>query len=135
MTRSRDENPYESLDRVFHEPSRLAILSSLVGAGGKATFVDIKNACDLTDGNLSRHLKTLEESGVIRIEKRFVHNRPRTTVRISKRGRTRFLAYLEALEEVLAAAAERISALEGAASSANRGAARVARLRARLAEG
>ena len=135
MARNKAENPYEALDRVFHEPSRLAVLSSLVGAGGTATFGDLKDACDLTDGNLSRHLKTLEEAGVIRIDKRFVNNRPRTTVRISKRGRTRFLQYLAALEEVLAAAAAKISALEGADAVDKRGATRVANLAARLAEG
>ncbi len=103
---SKSENPYSALKRVFHEPSRLAILSALITAGEGLTFQQLKQECDLTDGNLSRHLKTLEEAGVIQIEKRFVGNKPQTRVILTELGKENFLEYLKALEEVLRKAAE-----------------------------
>ncbi len=108
---SKTETPYDALERLFHEPNRLAIMSSLVGSAG-LSFGEVKETCGLTDGNLSRHLKTLEEAGVVRIEKTFVNRRPRTTVYLSDEGKQRFLQYIDALEQVLKQAAERIQATE-----------------------
>ena len=65
------------------------------------SFGELKEACCLTDGNLNRHLKVLEEAGVIKIQKEFLDNKPRTTVRISGKGLDRFNEYLGALNEVL----------------------------------
>ncbi len=96
-------NPYEALERIFHEPNRLAIMSALCAAPGRAglTFNELKAACALTDGNLNRHLKALEDAGAVRIEKAFVRAKPRTTIRLSARGLDRFSEYLAALDEVL----------------------------------
>ena len=107
---TRHENPFAELERLFHEPNRLAILSQLCGAPGGMSFTDLREACDLTDGNLSRHLKTLEDAGAVRIEKAFVRSRPRTTVFLSDSGRESFLRYLDALEAVLQEAAKRAKA-------------------------
>lgn len=133
MTR-KAEKPYDALERVFHEPSRLAILSSLVGAGGRATFSELKEACELTDGNLSRHLKTLEEATVVRIQKSFRASRPRTTVILSKRGRGRFLEYLTALESVLEDTSRRMTALEAETGSPRGKSRRIGAARTRPAE-
>mgnify|MGYP006286549699 FL=1 len=104
MSDSRD-NPYARLERVFHEPGRLAIMSGLLGAPNGLTFTELKKSTGLTDGNLNRHLKTLAEASVVAIRKRIVKNRPQTLVVLSRRGRKDFLAYLEALEAVLLDAA------------------------------
>lgn len=109
-------NPYSALERLFHEPSRLAIMSSLGGAVDGLTFNEIKQQCTLTDGNLSRHLKTLEEAGVVRLRKRFVGARPQTRVFLTAAGRNGFMAYLKALEEVLRNAATAMGA-EGRATA------------------
>lgn len=101
----QDENPYAALERIFHEPNRLAIMSALCGSSDGLTFGELKEECDLTDGNLSRHLKALEEARAIRIKKTFVGARPQTTVLLSDKGRESFLEYLKALEEVLKKAA------------------------------
>ncbi len=98
---TRHDNPYQALKRVFHEPNRLAIVSALCPAGNGLTFGELKDECDLTDGNLSRHLRMLEESNIIFIRKEFIDSRPRTTVFLSDIGRDRFVDYLVALEEVL----------------------------------
>ncbi len=104
------ENPYSALPRVFHEPSRLSIMSALGGATEGLSFNELKEQCDLTDGNLSRHLKTLEEAGAVEINKRFVGARPRTTVFLTDAGRESFVEYLGALEAALQRAAEAMAA-------------------------
>lgn len=90
-----------SLERLFHEPSRLAILSALCAARDGLSFTELRDACRLTDGNLSRHLKALEEEGVVRIRKAFVDDKPRTTVALTRDGLTRFSLYLDTLSAVL----------------------------------
>jgi len=96
-----NDNPYEALEKIFHEPNRLAIMSAVCAADKGLSFIELKEACDLTDGNLNRHLKVLEDAGVVRIEKKFVDAKPRTTVLISGKGLDRFNEYLSALSEVL----------------------------------
>jgi DNA-binding transcriptional ArsR family regulator len=94
-------NPSEVLERIFHEPNRLSIMSVLCASDKKLSFNEIKKECSLTDGNLSRHLKVLEDAAVIAIKKKFVGNKPQTTVSISASGLERFNEYLAALTEVL----------------------------------
>lgn len=103
---TKPDNPYTALERIFHEPNRLAIVSALCGSAHGLTFNDLKAECDLTDGNLSRHLKALEEAGAVKIEKAFVGARPQTTVLLSNKGRESFVEYLKALEDVLQKAAQ-----------------------------
>jgi DNA-binding MarR family transcriptional regulator len=91
----------ETIERVFHEPSRMAILSVLCVARGGMPFTELRDRCGLTDGNLSRHVKTLEEEGIVRCTKVFVNNKPRTTVMLTSSGIKRFQAYLDTLGEVL----------------------------------
>jgi DNA-binding MarR family transcriptional regulator len=98
---TQSDRPHTALKTIFHEPNRLAIMSALSCMADGLTFNHLKQECALTDGNLSRHLKVLEEAQAIRIEKTFVGVKPRTTVFLSDDGRARFLEYLKALEEVL----------------------------------
>jgi DNA-binding HxlR family transcriptional regulator len=106
------DNPYPRLERIFHEPGRLTIMTRLLGAPTGLLFTQLKKDCDLTDGNLSRHLKALEKAKAVTIKKRFVKNRPQTTVSLSKRGQTDFMAYLQALEAVLLDAATKAGTQE-----------------------
>ncbi len=106
MSNTKD-NPYAHLERIFHEPGRLTIMSSLLGAPNGLTFAELKKNCNFTDGNLSRHLNTLEKANAVTIKKRFVRKRPQTMVALSKRGRKDFLTYLQALEAVLLDAASK----------------------------
>ena len=53
---------YQGLDRVLHEKARLGILTALVARKQGATFVELKRLCALTDGNLARHLQTLQDA-------------------------------------------------------------------------
>jgi DNA-binding transcriptional ArsR family regulator len=100
------DNPFTALSRVLHEPNRLAIISALAAAVDGLSFSELKEACDLTDGNLNRHLKALEEDDIIAQHKDTPEGkRPRTTVTLTPEGRKRFVKYLATLEEVLAQAA------------------------------
>ena len=92
------------LDRVLHEPSRLGVLTSLLARREGLSFTDLKRACRLTDGNLSRHLSTLEENGLVEQIKTTAGRRPLTTARLTAAGRRRFLEYLEQLEGIVTAA-------------------------------
>jgi DNA-binding transcriptional ArsR family regulator len=92
---------YDGLDRVLHEKARLGILSSLVAAPDGLRFGDLKKLCTLTDGNLSRHLEVLRESGIVEVWKGFENRRPQTLCRLSPEGRGRFVEYLQELEGVI----------------------------------
>ena len=109
-TKSKDTGKgrfaYEGLDRVIHEKARLGVLTSLIAHPKGLLFGDLKLLCDVTDGNLSRHLQVLEEAGLIDIVKRFAGNRPQTICRITAEGRRRYMRYLAVLEQVVRDAAE-----------------------------
>lgn len=92
---------YEGLDRIMHEKARLGILTSLATRPEGLLFNDLKELCALTDGNLSRHIQTLQEAGLVEVWKGFHKKRPQTLCRLSAEGRDRFFAYVEQLEHVL----------------------------------
>lgn len=97
---------YPGLDRVIHEKARLGILTSLVAHPSGLAFTDLKDLCDLTDGNLNRHLDVLREAGHVEIRKDTRGRRTKTICRITPSGRACFLDYLAELEHVVAAAAK-----------------------------
>lgn len=96
---------YEGLDRVIHERARLSVLTSLVTNPKGLTFADLKQLCSLTDGNLSRHLRVLEQADLVEIAKGQERNRPLTVCRITPLGRKRYTEYLTVLEQVVRDAA------------------------------
>jgi DNA-binding MarR family transcriptional regulator len=97
---------YEGLDRTIHERARLSVLTSLITNPKGLTFNDLKDLCALTDGNLSRHLRVLEQAKLVEIAKGVDKNRSLTVCRITTSGRKRYLEYLETLEQVVRDAAQ-----------------------------
>ena len=97
---------YEGLDRVIHERACLSVLTSLISNSNGLAFNDLKQLCALTDGNLSRHLRVLEEARLVEIVKGHDQNRPQTLCRITTSGRKRYLEYLSTLEQVVRDAAK-----------------------------
>src|SRR4051812_20305326 len=87
------------LDRLIHEPGRLAILTVLSSLKS-ADFVFLQRATGLTKGNLSSHLSKLDEAGLVTIEKRFVRKMPNTNVALTALGRKRIAAHWEQLERL-----------------------------------
>jgi DNA-binding transcriptional ArsR family regulator len=105
MSRSERETNGTSIpsdiDRVIHEPARLAILSVL-RAFETADFVFLLNQTQLSRGNLSSHLGKLEEAGYVEITKEFVDKVPRTLARLTRAGREAVEAYRTGMQEFLA---------------------------------
>jgi len=87
------------LDRLIHEPGRLAILTVLSSVRD-ADFVFLQRATGLTKGNLSSHLSKLEDTGLVAVEKRFVGKKPNTNVALTAEGRRRIAAHWEQLERL-----------------------------------
>lgn len=102
-----DEAPfaYEGLDRLIHEHARLSVLTALITNASGLAFNELKKMCNLTDGNLSRHLQVLDEAGLITIFKGVEGNRSLTLCRITSEGRKKYIEYLAVLEQVVTDAA------------------------------
>jgi DNA-binding MarR family transcriptional regulator len=81
-----------NFDRLIHEPSRLAIMAVLY-ASESADFKYLLNATGLSKGNLSAHLRKLNEGGYLTITKGFKGNYPHTTCALTKEGRKAFKDY------------------------------------------
>lgn len=103
-----NDNPLAGLERLFHEPARLGLMSLLCAGPEGMSFNDLKQELHLTDGNLNRHLKTLEDAGAVRIEKTACGVKPRTLVHVTPAGREQFVVYLKNLEAVLQQAADAV---------------------------
>jgi DNA-binding MarR family transcriptional regulator len=88
------------LDRVVHEPARLAIMAVLYTVEG-ADFIYLLHSTGLTKGNLSSHLMRLEEAGYVQISKGFRGKVPQTTCALTTQGRAAFQAYHQRLREAV----------------------------------
>ncbi|QBX36871.1 transcriptional regulator [Brevundimonas sp. S30B] len=88
------------IDEVIHGRVRLGVMVYLADAES-ADFAELKTALEATQGNLSVHLKKLEEARYIAIAKSFVNNKPLTRVSITSQGRRAFADYLDALGDLI----------------------------------
>lgn len=88
------------LDDVIHGRVRLGVMAYLADAGA-ADFTELKTLLDVTQGNLSVHLRKLEEAGYVSIDKSFLDRKPLTRVRMTEQGRAAFAAYLEAIGKLV----------------------------------
>lgn len=111
--KKNDTPDYAALERTYHEPGRLAIMSILCAAEKGLAFPELRDACALTDGNLNRHLKVLEEARAVQVDKSFVGLKPRTLIRVTRRGLDEFQEYLRALEEALKTARKAVAQERG----------------------
>ena len=85
---------------LLYEPRRLAIVSVLA-AVPSLTFTELRDTLEMTDGNLSVHIRKLEEGGCLTIDKQFVGRRPQTTCSLTSAGRQAFAKYLDHLEALV----------------------------------
>ncbi|MGD1084864.1 MAG: transcriptional regulator [Verrucomicrobiota bacterium] len=92
--------PFLQLDRVIHEKGRLPIVS-LLAASPEMSFTDLRDTLKMTDGNLSMHIKTLQEAGFVSVTKSFRRRRPLTTCALTPAGRKAFAGYIDLLEEIV----------------------------------
>ena len=92
--------PFLQLDRVIHEKGRLAIMSMLA-ASPELSFTELRDALAMTDGNLTTHIRTLQESGYLSVTKSFQNNRPLTTCSLTTAGKKAFTSYINLLEQII----------------------------------
>lgn len=92
--------PFLQLDRVIHEKGRLAIMSMLA-ATPELSFTELRDALEMTDGNLTTHIRTLQEAGYVSVTKSYQNRRPLTTCSLTPAGRKAFAAYIALLEKIL----------------------------------
>ena len=93
-------NPIKDLNKIFDSRIRLGIMSALM-VNAEVSFNNLKELLDITDGNLASHLKNLEESGSIKVQKGFVGRKTNTTYTVTKAGEKAFKAHLAALEQMI----------------------------------
>ena len=91
-----------ALNRVIHEPARLAVMTVLYAAG-EADSLYLQRECGLTQGNLSSHLAKLEDAGYVSIGKTFKGKYPLTICSLTLTGREAFETYARALRVVASA--------------------------------
>ena len=92
--------PFLQLDRVIHEKGRLAIMS-LLAASPELSFTEMHDSLGMTDGNLTTHIRTLQEAGYVSVAKSFQNNRPLTTCNLTAAGRKAFTSYINLLEKIV----------------------------------
>jgi DNA-binding HxlR family transcriptional regulator len=85
------------IDEVIHGRVRLGIMALLSGVDS-ADFNTLKARLQTTDGNLSVHLRKLEEAGFVAVNKRFEGRKPLTEATMTPTGRKAFVAYLDAMQ-------------------------------------
>lgn len=88
------------IDKLIHEPSRLAIMAQLYVVKS-ADFLFLRPQTGLTTGNLSAHIRKLEEAGYVKVEKEFVNKKPHTILQLTEEGRAVFKEYIENMKKII----------------------------------
>ena len=88
------------LDRVIHEKGRLTIMS-LLAASPELSFTEMRDTLSMTDGNLTSHIRTLQEAGYVAVSKSYQGNRPLTTCSLTATGQKAFTSYINLLEQIV----------------------------------
>ncbi|MEL6687739.1 MAG: transcriptional regulator [Pseudomonadota bacterium] len=90
----------EAIDDVIHGRLRLGIMAYL-SAVSPASFPELRDKTDATNGNLSTHLTKLETAGYVQLEKGYKGKRPQTLVHLTDAGREAWISYLDAMKALL----------------------------------
>jgi len=98
---------FNGLDTTVHGPVRLGALSALQ-IDGPLDFTSLKKRLEVTDGSLGMHMGKLEEEGYVKCAKAFVGKRPKTTYKITSRGRKALNDYLQAMRTLICAVEEHV---------------------------
>ena len=97
---------HKDINDVIHGRVRLAIMAFLAsqkraGDDNGIDFTHLKKSINVSDGNLSTHMRKLEEAGYLAVTKQFKGKRPQTLCQLTAEGRAAFTAYLAQLESML----------------------------------
>jgi DNA-binding MarR family transcriptional regulator len=88
------------LDRTIHEKGRLALMS-ILAATPDLSFTELRTILEMTDGNLTTHIRTLQQAGYLAVTKSYSNSRPKSTCSITKDGKRAFKEYLILLEKIV----------------------------------
>ena len=99
MTMEESLRPDE-LEELIHQKVRLVLMSALA-AQDEVSFGELQDLTGASDGNLSVHLRVLEDADYLKFRKRFVGRRPRTSYRLTALGRKAFARYVTALAKLV----------------------------------
>lgn len=91
---------YQQIDDIIHSRIRLAIMAVLTSVDS-AEFIYLRKKVGATDGNLSVHLKKLEEAKYISVKKSFADRKPVSHYKLTNAGRSAFMAYIDSLEQLI----------------------------------
>jgi len=94
------KNPIENLNKAFDSRVRLGIMSAVM-VNAEVNFNQLKELIQVTDGNLASHIKALEETGYVKVNKGFIGRKTNTTYAATKAGEKAFKAHLDALEQMI----------------------------------
>ena len=90
----------EKFNKVLESKVRLGLMSVLV-VNDSLSFNELKDLLQLTDGNLASHLRALEETGYIEVQKQFNGRKPLTTYKSTDIGQKAFSDHLQVLENMI----------------------------------
>lgn len=102
-----DESPFDhnQLDDIIHGRIRLGVVAYL-SAVESALFGELRDRVGATDGNLSAHLRKLEDAGYVRADKSFVNRKPQTRLSLTPEGRKAWRAWLDRIDALRSAAGD-----------------------------
>jgi len=91
---------HTQIDDLIHSRIRLAVMAVLASVE-QANFTFIRDQINATDGNLSVHMRKLEDAGYIKVDKRFEGRKPVSRYALTEAGRDAFQAYIDHLENMI----------------------------------
>jgi DNA-binding MarR family transcriptional regulator len=98
-TNDDELNAIQNIDKIIHEPARLLLMAHLFVIES-ADFLFLQHQTGLTWGNISSHLRKLENAGYVAVEKQFIDKKPHTTLKLTDKGRRAFKEYRKNMKQV-----------------------------------
>ena len=98
-TNDDELNAIQNINKVIHEPARLLLMAHLFVVES-ADFLFLQRQTGLTWGNMSSHLRKLENAGYVAVEKEFIDKKPHTTLKLTDKGRRAFKEYRKNMKQV-----------------------------------
>jgi DNA-binding MarR family transcriptional regulator len=89
----------QNIDKIIHEPARLLLMAHLFVVES-ADFLFLQRQTGLTWGNISSHLRKLENAGYVSVQKEFIDKKPHTTLKLTNEGREAFKDYRRNMKQV-----------------------------------
>lgn len=98
-TNDDELNAIQNINKIIHEPARLLLMAHLFVVES-ADFLFLQRQTGLTWGNISAHLRKLENAGYVAVEKEFIDKKPHTTLKLTDKGRKAFKEYRKNMKQV-----------------------------------